>query len=368
MNNASSILHSVGLVLHPAILFGGCLLNYCCDDQIWHVSYFTAPVGPFCKTEFGGDVRGGVDKKSKQATVILLLLYPNERIRPRRQISPSSLLVVRTSQSILIFQSNTPRWTRKTVTLHLHSHHLLPLHAVSIRTRFCRCNNRQADLQACKSDQEPLAENQGSPSLVSVGNKRSLLDGIAHNGESPSSPAPISIKRRLVRPRKIRQSHGDVSPPASVELQMPKETLAVAESEPLRPALSPSPPLQSSKPPSRLPSPSTSTPSFADAPLPPPPRSRFAPPRSAHPPLVSCRSVYNYTRLNHIEEGTYGVVFRARCNDTGEIYALKKLKLDEEKQGFPITSLREVMALMIAGGHENVVGIREIVVGDTLNQ
>jgi cell division cycle 2-like protein len=78
--------------------------------------------------------------------------------------------------------------------------------------------------------------------------------------------------------------------------------------------------------------------------------------------------VYSYSRLNHIEEGTYGVVFRARCNDTGEIYALKKLKLDEERHGFPITSLREIMALMTAGQHENVVGIREIVVGDTLNQ
>lgn len=78
--------------------------------------------------------------------------------------------------------------------------------------------------------------------------------------------------------------------------------------------------------------------------------------------------MYSYSRLNHIEEGTYGVVFRARCNDTGEIYALKKLKLDEERHGFPITSLREIMALMTAGGHENVVGIREIVVGDTLNQ
>ncbi|ORX35008.1 putative cell division cycle 2 [Kockovaella imperatae] len=99
-----------------------------------------------------------------------------------------------------------------------------------------------------------------------------------------------------------------------------------------------------------------------------PPRSTLIPLRSEHPPLISCRSVYNYTRLNHIEEGTYGVVFRAKCNDTGEIYALKKLKLEEEKQGFPITSLREVMALMVAGSHENVVGIREIVVGDTLNQ
>jgi cell division cycle 2-like protein len=102
--------------------------------------------------------------------------------------------------------------------------------------------------------------------------------------------------------------------------------------------------------------------------LPPPPRCPYAPTRRSHPPLTSCRSVYNYTRLNHIEEGTYGVVFRAKCNETNEIYALKKLKLEEEKQGFPITSLREVMALMIGGRHENVVGIKEIVVGDTLNQ
>jgi cell division cycle 2-like protein len=97
-------------------------------------------------------------------------------------------------------------------------------------------------------------------------------------------------------------------------------------------------------------------------------KSNLAPSRTAHPPLLPCRSVYSYTRLNHIEEGTYGVVFRARCNDTNQIFALKKLKLEEEKQGFPITSLREIMALMVAGDHPNVVGIREIVVGETLNQ
>lgn len=98
------------------------------------------------------------------------------------------------------------------------------------------------------------------------------------------------------------------------------------------------------------------------------PRSSAAPPRSAHPPLLPCRSVYEYTRLNRIEEGTYGIVSRARCNTTGGIYALKKLKLEEEKAGFPITSLREVMALMTTGAHENVVGVREIVVGDSLDQ
>ncbi|KDQ12065.1 hypothetical protein BOTBODRAFT_34920 [Botryobasidium botryosum FD-172 SS1] len=96
-------------------------------------------------------------------------------------------------------------------------------------------------------------------------------------------------------------------------------------------------------------------------------RSRFVPLRTAHPPFLPCRSVYAYERLNHIEEGSYGVVFRARDKETGDIVALKKLKLDEEKHGFPITSLREVMALMVCR-HENVVGVREIVVGDTLTQ
>ncbi|KAI0961426.1 hypothetical protein AcV7_000531 [Taiwanofungus camphoratus] len=95
--------------------------------------------------------------------------------------------------------------------------------------------------------------------------------------------------------------------------------------------------------------------------------SHYVPPRSHHPPLLPSRSVYCYERLNTIEEGSYGVVFRARDKDTGDIVALKKLKLDEEKNGFPITALREINSLMVCK-HENVVGIREVVVGDTLTQ
>ncbi|KAN0060347.1 hypothetical protein ACQY0O_007676 [Thecaphora frezii] len=103
------------------------------------------------------------------------------------------------------------------------------------------------------------------------------------------------------------------------------------------------------------------------APPPPPPSRRAAPSRSAHPTIAGCRSVYNYQRLNHIEEGSYGVVFRAKDKQTGEIVALKKLKLEGEKNGFPITSLREIRTLMQAK-HPNVVEVREIVVGDTLTQ
>ena len=98
-----------------------------------------------------------------------------------------------------------------------------------------------------------------------------------------------------------------------------------------------------------------------------PSHSIYVPPRTLHPPITPSRSVYCYERLNSIEEGSYGVVFRAKDKQTGDIVALKKLKLDEEKQGFPITALREINALMVCK-HENVVGIREVVVGETLTQ
>ncbi|ODQ49933.1 Pkinase-domain-containing protein [Saitoella complicata NRRL Y-17804] len=80
--------------------------------------------------------------------------------------------------------------------------------------------------------------------------------------------------------------------------------------------------------------------------------------------IESCRHVDSYEKLNHIEEGSYGVVFRAKDVETGEIYALKKLKLEKEKNGFPLTSLREITTLL-ACPHPNIVRLREIVHGDT---
>ena len=75
----------------------------------------------------------------------------------------------------------------------------------------------------------------------------------------------------------------------------------------------------------------------------------------------------NYELLNHIEEGSYGIVSRAKDSATGEIVALKKLKLERERDGFPITSLREIQTLMTCK-HPNVVNLREIVMGDRLDQ
>ena len=88
---------------------------------------------------------------------------------------------------------------------------------------------------------------------------------------------------------------------------------------------------------------------------------------SSSPQLLPCRSVDCYIKLNRIEEGTYGVVYRGQDKATGEIVALKKLKLEKEKEGFPVTSLREINALMHAApGHPHIVGLRELVVGKEL--
>ncbi|KAJ1644059.1 hypothetical protein J3B02_001692 [Coemansia erecta] len=91
---------------------------------------------------------------------------------------------------------------------------------------------------------------------------------------------------------------------------------------------------------------------------------RTAPPSTL---LCSCRPIdTSYSLLNKIEEGTYGVVYRARDLHTGEIVALKHLKLSQERNGFPITSLREIHTLLLAK-HPNIINVREIVMGKSLN-
>lgn len=80
-----------------------------------------------------------------------------------------------------------------------------------------------------------------------------------------------------------------------------------------------------------------------------------------------CRSVDCYERLNFIDEGTYGRVFRARERASGRVFALKQVKLAGEREGFPVTALREV-SVLLALRHENVVHVREVVVGSTMDK
>lgn len=81
-----------------------------------------------------------------------------------------------------------------------------------------------------------------------------------------------------------------------------------------------------------------------------------------------CRHVDNFERLNHIEEGSYGFVSRAKDITTGEIVALKKLKLEPTSpEGFPVTGLREIQTLFEAR-HQNIIELREVVMGTKMDE
>jgi len=85
--------------------------------------------------------------------------------------------------------------------------------------------------------------------------------------------------------------------------------------------------------------------------------------------LEGCRSIEDFEHLNVIDEGSYGVVYRARDKVTGKVYAIKKVKLEpqHEKEGFPISTLRELDTL-IALKHPNIVNVQEVAFGSTLKK
>lgn len=88
-----------------------------------------------------------------------------------------------------------------------------------------------------------------------------------------------------------------------------------------------------------------------------------------NPLFYGCRSVERYQRLNFIDQGTYGVVFKAKCRDTGDIVALKQVKMGQltSKTGFPITALREANILLHLR-HPNIVMVKEMVVGSSIDK
>ncbi|KAL2559923.1 Protein kinase superfamily protein [Forsythia ovata] len=90
------------------------------------------------------------------------------------------------------------------------------------------------------------------------------------------------------------------------------------------------------------------------------------PPQRSLKMLQGCRSVDEFERLNKIDEGTYGVVFRARDKKTGEIVALKKVKMEKEREGFPLTALREIN-ILLSFHHPFIVDVKEVVVGSNLD-
>jgi serine/threonine protein kinase len=83
------------------------------------------------------------------------------------------------------------------------------------------------------------------------------------------------------------------------------------------------------------------------------------------PFIGRCRLVDTFEKLNRVGEGTYGVVYCARDRGNNEIVALKKIRMENEQEGLPISSLREI-ALLKTLDHENIVKVNEVVTGKQL--
>ncbi|XP_032516121.2 cyclin-dependent kinase 2-like [Danaus plexippus] len=72
----------------------------------------------------------------------------------------------------------------------------------------------------------------------------------------------------------------------------------------------------------------------------------------------------NFSRVEKIGEGTYGVVYKARDKVTGKEIALKKIKLENEPEGVPSTALREISVLRELK-HPAVVRLLDVLLADT---
>ena len=68
-----------------------------------------------------------------------------------------------------------------------------------------------------------------------------------------------------------------------------------------------------------------------------------------------------YERVQQVGEGTYGKVYKTKNSITNEYVAVKKLRLESEREGFPITAIREIKLLQ-SFNHPNIVGLLEMMV------
>ncbi len=68
----------------------------------------------------------------------------------------------------------------------------------------------------------------------------------------------------------------------------------------------------------------------------------------------------SYELLEQLGKGTFGVVYEARQKYTGKLVALKKFIVHDRKEGFPITSFREI-TIMRKLKHNNVLQIIDMV-------
>ncbi|XP_027318272.1 cyclin-dependent kinase 1 [Anas acuta] len=72
----------------------------------------------------------------------------------------------------------------------------------------------------------------------------------------------------------------------------------------------------------------------------------------------------DYTKIEKIGEGTYGVVYKGRHKITGQVVAMKKIRLENEEEGVPSTAIREI-SLLKELQHPNIVCLQDVLMQDS---
>ncbi|XP_056639947.1 cyclin-dependent kinase 1 [Diorhabda carinulata] len=70
-------------------------------------------------------------------------------------------------------------------------------------------------------------------------------------------------------------------------------------------------------------------------------------------------NVSDFLKIEKIGEGTYGVVYKGKNKKTGELVAMKKIRLESEDEGVPSTAIREI-SLLKELRHPNIVSLADV--------
>ena len=74
-----------------------------------------------------------------------------------------------------------------------------------------------------------------------------------------------------------------------------------------------------------------------------------------------CSKISDYILMSKLGEGTFGEVHKAESRRSGQLVAMKKILMHQEKDGFPVTALREIKLLKMLS-HPNVLKLEEMAV------
>jgi len=82
---------------------------------------------------------------------------------------------------------------------------------------------------------------------------------------------------------------------------------------------------------------------------------------------MAARGMEKYEKLSKIGEGAYGLVFKCRHRDTGQVVAIKKFVESDDDPVIRRIAMREVRMLKVSGVNASMIGLNLKLCSQTVN-